>query len=499
MNSKKITVSAVVPAFNEAPRIVNVLSFLQSCADVHEIVCVDDGSEDKTSEIVKNKFPDVKLITLPQNKGKGNAVAVGIENATCDVVLLVDADLMGLKPEHIGNLLRPMLEGECDIVVSVRDYWSDSIIFRSLSGERAYKRKDLLPHLEKIKKLGFKLELYLNYTFCEKKVKTVLLEGVYNPLKWQKMQTNTGLKSHMDVTKEIWGHIAEQESPLEYFYKACVRHFYLPFDPKSFSMKTTMPDEMKDLNHKHKKELGVSVVIPAHNEEKYIEKTLKAIKNQTVAADEIIVVDNGCTDETASIAAAYGCRIIKEPKKGISHARNTGFDAAKYEVIARTDADTLPDPQWIERIKKYTSTGVKALTGPVFFDAPMLKTNPHAIEAFMLLLRLVFGHSMWFGANMVITKELWQKSKDHALLDDKHTHEDAELAIAVSKYADIQYKRDVIVMSSSRRMRNDPSSFFLEYQLRLWRMAARLQRKNIKTYYNKIKIFLEQDIFSEDW
>ncbi|MFO0703569.1 MAG: glycosyltransferase [Patescibacteria group bacterium] len=499
---KKISVTAIVPAYNEAPRISQVLSFLTNCTEIDEVIVVDDGSTDDTSKIIESSFPNVKLIRLGSNKGKGYAVASGVESSRGDIVVLIDADLSGLQSTHISKLLHPLLKSNYDAVISVRDYWSESLLFRALSGERAYYKKDLLPLLSEMKSLGFRLELFLNYAFHNKKVKVVLLEGVTNPLKFEKTHGSEGITQYIDITKELISHIFEQDSPLEYFYKTYIKNFYLPLDTKTFSKKLTVPEDMKKGKNRlirNPNEIKVSVVIPAYNEESYIGKTLESLQKQTVKPDEIIVVDNASTDKTSDIAKSYGARVICEPRSGTSFARKTGFDAASFEVIARTDADTIPDKKWIENIKKYFARGIDALTGPVFLDTPVLKKNYVAYESFMILLKLILGTEVWLGANTVLTKSLWTKAKKHLLEDDRMTHEDTELALAVAHYSRIKYKRDVVVFTSDRRLIHNPKSLFGEYQLRLFKMAARKNKTKINTSYSKMKKFFDQEIFGEDW
>lgn len=93
--------------------------------------------------------------------------------------------------------------------------------------------------------------------------------------------------------------------------------------------------------------ITVSAVIPAYNAGKYIARAIDSVLAQTRPADEVIVVDDGSTDDTAKIAQAYGNRIsfIRQENAGASVARNTGIEAAKSEWIAFLDADDewLPD------------------------------------------------------------------------------------------------------------------------------------------------------------
>ncbi len=85
----------------------------------------------------------------------------------------------------------------------------------------------------------------------------------------------------------------------------------------------------------------VSVVIPAHNCGKYLKRCIDSVLSQSVKADEIIVVDDGSTDDTAEIARGYGDKIIyvRQPNSGASTARNAGINIASGQWIAFLDGD----------------------------------------------------------------------------------------------------------------------------------------------------------------
>lgn len=102
---------------------------------------------------------------------------------------------------------------------------------------------------------------------------------------------------------------------------------------------------MTDENQK----IRYSVVIPAYNAGKTLPDTLIALKNQTVSSSdyEVIVVDDGSTDETASVAHSFGVNCISQPNRGPAAARNKGARAARGEIILFTDADCAPDQDWI--------------------------------------------------------------------------------------------------------------------------------------------------------
>src|SRR3989304_1863883 len=98
----------------------------------------------------------------------------------------------------------------------------------------------------------------------------------------------------------------------------------------------------------------ISIIIPTYNEENYIEKCLKSLSNQTLPRNkyEIIIVDGGSKDRTIDIARKYVDKVIRQKSKGVGGARNDGVNAAKYGVIATTDADVIVPDNWLERIVK---------------------------------------------------------------------------------------------------------------------------------------------------
>ena len=85
----------------------------------------------------------------------------------------------------------------------------------------------------------------------------------------------------------------------------------------------------------------VSVVIPAHNAARFLRRAIESVQAQSAAVDEIIVVDNNCTDNTAQIAREMGATIIVQPKPGPAAARNAGIAQAKNDWIALLDADDV--------------------------------------------------------------------------------------------------------------------------------------------------------------
>lgn len=95
----------------------------------------------------------------------------------------------------------------------------------------------------------------------------------------------------------------------------------------------------------------ISVVVPAYNAEDTLPACLDALQHQTLAPDEIILVDDGSSDETAAIAREYdGVTVLSQKNQGPAAARNLGVRRASGDIVLFTDADCAPAPQWAEAL-----------------------------------------------------------------------------------------------------------------------------------------------------
>jgi O-antigen biosynthesis protein len=91
----------------------------------------------------------------------------------------------------------------------------------------------------------------------------------------------------------------------------------------------------------------ISVVVCSYNGEATIRDTLEGLKEIDYPEFELIVVDDGSTDQTATITRQFPVRLIQTPNRGLSCARNVGLENATGEIIAYTDDDARPDPHWL--------------------------------------------------------------------------------------------------------------------------------------------------------
>ena len=222
----KNLVSVLVPAHNEEKRIGAVLDTLLESPDVDEVICINDGSKDKTEEICKSK-KGVTLISLEKNYGKAYAIVQGIQKAKGEIILFVDADLIGLTVENIHDLVAPLEEKTYEVSIGYRTAVIDRIMFMPLAGERAYFKKDLLPHTEKIKNKGYGIELYLNYVFKDKQIKLLGLKGVKHMMKHNKQKYNVAFKGFVFEIGDLMKEIFRQDNPIRFFINSYLYSFYI--------------------------------------------------------------------------------------------------------------------------------------------------------------------------------------------------------------------------------------------------------------------------------
>ncbi len=110
---------------------------------------------------------------------------------------------------------------------------------------------------------------------------------------------------------------------------------------------------------------NITVIIPAKNEQHCIEKCLAGVFSQSLAPGEVIVVDGGSMDGTVEIAKRFPVTVLTDTNGTVGGARQTGFKAARGELIAYTDADCVPAPAWLENLARGLEDGVVAAGGSV--------------------------------------------------------------------------------------------------------------------------------------
>ncbi|WP_144127280.1 glycosyltransferase [Catellatospora sichuanensis] len=219
------------------------------------------------------------------------------------------------------------------------------------------------------------------------------------------------------------------------------------------------------------------VVIPAYDEQRSIGATLHRLTEQSDGAFTVVVVDNGSTDATASIAAGFADRldlyVISEPVKGTGAAADTGMRYAIANgatLLARTDADCLPAPGWIAAVRRGFDDGLRLLSGPLRprADEFPLRWWERRLLPAVVSLAATFGrfrpgnrdaayvgpYVMMPGCNLAITAELYEAAGGFPRTRIEDVHEDRALVNRVRRLtSDYGLRRDVLVHGSVRRLR----------------------------------------------
>jgi glycosyltransferase involved in cell wall biosynthesis len=158
-------ISVILPAYNEEKTIGDIIKIIKEFREKEnldlEIIVVSDGSKDKTVEIAKKEGADL-VIESKINKGKGEAVLTGFKYSKGEKILLLDADLINLKLEHLYSLYNASFDENVGMVVGML---KKNFLPQIFSGQRIVKR-DILEILNRrfenkelqFKKIGFKLE-----------------------------------------------------------------------------------------------------------------------------------------------------------------------------------------------------------------------------------------------------------------------------------------------------------------------------------------------------
>ena len=221
--------------------------------------------------------------------------------------------------------------------------------------------------------------------------------------------------------------------------------------------------------------IKVSVVIPAYNEEKLIERCLKSLVNQTMPRSEyeIIVVDNNSSDKTAEIAKKYADKIILEKRKGILYARQAGIVKAKSDIILRTDADGFVPKNWIKRGFENMNKDPYYVAFSGFYVPDNEKIILKSISKFIVNFRRFFssmgGKTEWLtGSCSAISKKAFIKVGGYDLKADPVIEDQQGIGHRLSKIGKIGFDEKWWAYYSPRRFENaikNKTDIFNDYMM----------------------------------
>lgn len=202
-------VSAIVPVFNEEKTVGKVVETLLQSPIINEVICINDGSFDKSYEVLEGFRGRIKLLDFKENRGKGAVLAEGIRVAQGEIVAFFDADLVTLSEEHIRTLIAPLIEGQAKVTLGYHPVKRLDRLVNSLSGERALFRKDLLPYLDEMEERRFGVEIFLNNQF--KDITRIFLPGLRGVPKSEKFPPYEAVHQLIKEGVELAQEIGRQE------------------------------------------------------------------------------------------------------------------------------------------------------------------------------------------------------------------------------------------------------------------------------------------------
>jgi glycosyltransferase involved in cell wall biosynthesis len=212
------TVGVVIPAFNEAENLVSVLNSIFAVEWVQEIILVDDGSTDSTLEIAQRMAGQngrLVVIHLAENQGKAAAMLVGVQMLQTDLVIFLDADLVGLKPHHLQQLVSLQRSGSREMTVAVFQIGRvlknvPQRFVPQLSGQRCLWREEAEQALTPLAsdRYGVEAGLTLHARNHHWKIRKTVWYGVTHDMVWQKHRVIDGLHNRWQMYSQIMTVIA---------------------------------------------------------------------------------------------------------------------------------------------------------------------------------------------------------------------------------------------------------------------------------------------------
>jgi len=200
----------------------------------------------------------------------------------------------------------------------------------------------------------------------------------------------------------------------------------------------------------------ISVVVPAFNDSSMLAQCLAALAAQTRVPDEIVVVDNGSTDDTAAAARGAGARVIAEPLRGIFPATSAGFDTATGDLITRLDADSIPPADWLARVEAQfdAEPALDFLSGPGDFygSTPVVHWLAETlyIGGYVWFVGLLLRHPPLFGSNVAMRADAWKRVRGTVHRGMREIHDDLDLAIHIEPDQGVRFDPTLRVGVSAR-------------------------------------------------
>jgi len=330
-------VSVIVPAFEMGHYLPDAVRSIeaQGFEDL-EIIVVDDGSTDDTPHVIAALGDRVLAVRQP-NRGPAAARNRGLALAAGEVIAFLDADDLWPEGKLRTQLERLDRDPELDVVLGRIQYVAldgaalPDIEFESLDtktishvhlGSGLYRRRvfDRLGSFDETLRISEDVDWFMRAR--EAQLRMVIIPEV--TLVYRLHATNMTREMSVGTSRMLT--VLKQSLDRR---RAAGLHGDL----------TTW----RSLDERTADTPTVSVVIPAFNAAKYLREAIRSVLEQTHKPLEVIVVDDGSSDATASVARRFGSpvRVLGRPHGGIGAARNAGLAETRGEFVALLDADDL--------------------------------------------------------------------------------------------------------------------------------------------------------------
>ncbi|MDE1975549.1 MAG: glycosyltransferase family 2 protein [Patescibacteria group bacterium] len=244
--------------------------------------------------------------------------------------------------------------------------------------------------------------------------------------------------------------------------------------------------------------MKISVVIPAHNEEKSLPVSLPTVIAQDYPDFEIIVVDNASDDGTSDVVRKFMAdnpntqiKLIMESRKGLLWAREAGRRAASGDIIANMDADCLPSPDWLSKgVKYFADPKIVAVSGPYdYYDGGFVfryislctQMSIYWLTSRIIQLPFVKTGAVMIGGNNMIRAEALHKAGGYNTARTFYG-EDTDTAMRIAPFGRILFMNRLQMKTSARRFRHEG--------------IVKLQLKYLKHFF-KLIFSLKQDLEPE--
>ena len=413
MNPADLTISVIIPLYNGARFVRQALdSVFQQTIAPNEIIVVDDGSIDDGAAIVSAYTNEHPVILLRQaNAGQAAARNAGIRQSTGRLIALLDQDDIWY-PHHLQALTQPFLtEQTNDLgwVYSDVDQINENNRLRlraalaTADNTHPKTRLDIclsedmfvLPSASIITRSAFDTVGGFDERLCGYEDDDLFLRlfiaGYRNVFidrptgQWRVYAGSTSYSARMTTSRMIYARklitmFPDEPRHLLFYTRDLIapRFLHLAVDAARQALRSsdqaaikTCSDDIsflrqhisvRSISNKNRKDLLISAVIPLYNGAIFIQEAIESVLSQTLAPDELIVVDDGSTDNGAELvmemAKTHAIRLIRKENGGQSSARNVGVDHAHGDLIAFLDQDDVWYPNHLaELVQPFFDTG----------------------------------------------------------------------------------------------------------------------------------------------